>query len=120
MEELTSHLCLLHRYPSTGKFESWFSGDGAVVSSEDLPKAAVSNAIEPLLEMTKSGLGIACLPDFSVNEYIDCGKLISVLEDAAKHSATFRILWPSNRFLSPKVRVLVDYLATNLFPSTPN
>ena len=120
VEELIAHRCLLHRYPSTGKFEAWFPGDGDGVSSDNLPRAAVSNAIEPLLEMTKSGVGIACLPDFSVNEYIECGKLISVLEDAAKHSATFRILWPSNRFLSPKVRVFVDYLATNLFPSAPN
>ncbi|HEY8604490.1 LysR family transcriptional regulator [Tsuneonella suprasediminis] len=117
-EELTSHRCLLHRYPSTGKFEPWFSGDADGVSSDNLPRAAVSNAIEPLLEMTKSGLGIACLPDFSVNQYLESGQLISVLDDTVKHSATFRLLWPSSRFMSPKVRVFVDYLANSLFPAT--
>ncbi|QIG81771.1 LysR family transcriptional regulator [Sphingosinithalassobacter tenebrarum] len=115
--DLTGHRCLLHRYPSTGKLERWFSGDGAGVAVDSLPKAAVSNAIEPLLEMTKSGLGIACLPDFSVNAYLEQGRLISVLEDAVKHSATFRLLWPSNRFLSPKLRVFLDYLTKNLFPA---
>lgn len=118
VEELTSHRCLLHRYPSTGKFEPWFPGDGDGVSSGHLPRAAVSNAIEPLLEMTKSGLGIACLPDFSVTQYLESGQLISVLDDTVKHSATFRLLWPSSRFVSPKVRVFVDYLANSLFPAT--
>ncbi|RJX65454.1 LysR family transcriptional regulator [Tsuneonella suprasediminis] len=118
VEELTSHRCLLHRYPSTGKFELWFPGDGDGVSSDNLPRAAVSNAIEPLLEMTKSGLGVACLPDFSVNQYLESGQLISVLDDTVKHSATFRLLWPSSRFVSPKVRVFVDYLANSLFLAT--
>ncbi|MDP9592366.1 UNVERIFIED_ORG: hypothetical protein J2W19_004957 [Shinella zoogloeoides] len=31
----------------------------------------------------------------------------------------FNLIWPSSRHLSPKVRVLVDFLAEHLFISEP-
>ncbi|WP_439668901.1 LysR substrate-binding domain-containing protein [Cupriavidus necator] len=57
--------------------------------------------------MAEPGLGIACLPDFAVSEQLEGGTLVSVMEDAVRHSGTFRILWPSSRLLSPKIRVFV-------------
>lgn len=113
--DLAAHRCLLHRYPSTGKLEDWFVAGTEGPPVESLPRAAVSSAVEPLLDMAERGLGLACLPDFAVRDRLSVGTLVSVLDGAIRHSGTFRILWPSSRYLSPKLRVFVDFMAENLF-----
>jgi len=113
--KLATHRCLRHRYPSTGKLEDWPLVARQNVRAAELPTAAASSAIEPLVYMAERGLGIACLPDFAIREQVAAGTLVSVLDNAVRHSGTFRILWPSSRQLSPKIRVFVDFMAENLF-----
>jgi DNA-binding transcriptional LysR family regulator len=38
-----------------------------------------------------------------------------VLDAHVEHQGTFRILWPSSRYLSPKLRVFVDFMVQHLF-----
>ncbi|WP_264601268.1 LysR family transcriptional regulator [Rhodobium gokarnense] len=114
--DLANHRCLHHRYPSTGKLEEWFPVDGRRAPGDAPPGAAVSSAIGPLVYMAERGLGIACLPDFAVRDQLADGTLTSALDDAIQHTGVFRILWPSSRHLSPKLRVFVDFMARNLFP----
>ncbi|MGB5084454.1 MAG: LysR family transcriptional regulator [Methylocystis silviterrae] len=111
--ELATHRCLRHRYPSTRKLEDWPLSDEA--STIEVPTTAVSSAIEPLLDLAERGLGIACLPDFAVRDRIAEGTLVGVLDDAVRHTGAFRILWPSSRHLSPKLRVFVDFIAEHAF-----
>jgi DNA-binding transcriptional LysR family regulator len=113
--DLTNHRCLHHRYPSTGKLEAWFLRDEDGTPIDDIPRASVSSAIEPLLYMAERGLGIACLPDFAVHDRLATGALVSVLDDTVQHAGAFHILWPSSRYLSPKLRVFIDFMADNLF-----
>lgn len=40
---------------------------------------------------------------------------LTVLERHTHHSGTFRMRWPSSRYLSPKLRVFVDFMAAHLF-----
>lgn len=113
--DLAAHRCLRHRYPSTGKLEEWplvIRRNGATV---ELPTVAISSAIEPLVYMAEQGLGVACLPDFAVRDQIEAGMLVGVMDEMIRHAVAFRILWPSSRQLSPKIRVFVDFLADNLF-----
>jgi len=116
--DLARHRCLHHRFPSTGKLEEWRLIDADGDPCPDLPCTAVSSAIEPLLDMAENGRGLACLPEFAVRAHCADGRLLSVLEDAVKNTVEFRILWPSNRYLSPKLRVFIDFLADNLFANT--
>ncbi|WEX86730.1 LysR family transcriptional regulator [Sinorhizobium garamanticum] len=112
-EDLKSHACLQHRYATSGKLERWPLKRGE--SDIDLPTTAVVNTIEPLIYMAEQGLGIACLPDVGIRRQLGDGTLVSVLDDHVEHSGPFRILWPSSRYLSPKLRVFVDFMAENLF-----
>jgi DNA-binding transcriptional LysR family regulator len=68
--------------------------------------------------MAEQGVGIACLPDFAIGRQLREGVLVAVLDDYnyTDPSGTLRVLWPSSRHLSPKLRVFVDFLAANLFP----
>lgn len=114
-DDLTSHACLHHRYATNGKLERWPLCRGRKDIEIDLPKTAVANTIEPLIYMIEQGLGIACLPGFAIRHQLDEGTLITVLEDYTSHSGTFRMLWPSSRYMSPKLRVFVDFMVQNLF-----
>ncbi|MBB3810430.1 LysR family transcriptional regulator [Pseudochelatococcus contaminans] len=116
--DLSAHHGLRHLYPSMGKIEDWPLHDRGSSTPADIPTTAVASAIEPLIYLAEQGLGLACLPDFAIRDQLAKGLLVSVLEDAVKHSGTFRILWPSSRHLSPKLRVFVDFMTENLFKQT--
>ena len=115
-EDLADHACLLYRYPSTGKTDVWpLSRDGRPLAM-DLSGSMVTNSLDPQICFAEQGLGIACIPDIAVRRQLDEGQLITVLDDYNQDRTTFRILWPSSRYLSPKLRVFVDFIVQNLFP----
>jgi len=63
-------------------------------------------------------MGIGCMPDFLTRDPLTDGRLRTVLDAHIDGPAQFHLLWPSNRHLSPKVRVLVDFLSEKLFSLT--
>ena len=100
-DDLAGHACLHHRFATSGKLEPWPLRRGG--RDIDPPVAAVVNTIEPLIFMAEQGLGITCLPDFAIRRQLDEGGLVAVLADHTDHSGTFRLLWPSSRYVSPKL-----------------
>ncbi|HWW71043.1 MAG TPA: LysR substrate-binding domain-containing protein [Duganella sp.] len=113
--DLASHACLHYRYPSSGKIEHWAlrrAPDGPEIA---LPTAMICNNIETRLCFALRGMGIAYLPDFAVREALASGKLISVLDEFVDAAGTFRILWPTSRHPSPKLRAFIDFLAARVF-----
>ncbi|HAF51735.1 MAG TPA: LysR family transcriptional regulator, partial [Leclercia adecarboxylata] len=38
-----------------------------------------------------------------------------VLDKYIDHQGTFRLLWPSSKYLSPKIRVFIDFMVGTLF-----
>ena len=114
-EDLLHHKCLHHRYPSTGKLEQWPLSRDGVELRLDLPTTTIASTIEPLIHLAENGFGVTCLPPFAVKAQIADGSLRSLLEDYLSATGTFRVLWPTSRYLSPKIRVFVDFMAVNLF-----
>jgi DNA-binding transcriptional LysR family regulator len=114
-EDLMMHRCLHHRYANSGKLEPWpLARDGNALRIS-LPTTTVASTLEPLIHLAQNGFGITCLPSFAVATLIADGKLISVLDDFTAEAGVFRVLWPTSRYLSPKIRVFVDFMADNLF-----
>lgn len=114
-QDLARHRCLRHKFPSTGKLEPWPLRMPEGQKEWELPVAMTCNSSAPLLNVVKAGLGIACLPDFLVREDIAQGQLELVLDTYVVHQGTFRLLWPSSKHLSPKLRVFIDYMVDTLF-----
>lgn len=115
IEHLKEHACLHHRFATSGKLERWpFVKDNQPIDI-DLPRAAVANTIEPLIDMVAAGLGIACLPDFAIDQELRSGKFRVVLDEHTRHEGTFRILWPSSRHMSSKLRAFVNFMGSNFF-----
>ncbi|AIU87535.1 LysR family transcriptional regulator [Pectobacterium odoriferum] len=113
-EDLLHHRCLLYRYPSSGKIDVWpLSKNGEKVFPE-LPNSMVTNTLEPLLCFAESGLGIACLPDIAIRLQLEIRTLIPVLDEFNGDSTVLRVMWPSSKHLSPKLRVFIDFIVETL------
>ena len=113
--DLASHACLQHKFPSTGRFEPWPLKRNEGEMELTLPTRMVCNTTETLIDVARAGLGIACLPDFMVRDAIKRGELVTLLDNFIEHQGSFRLLWPSSKHLSPKLRVFIDFMSVELF-----
>lgn len=57
-----------------------------------------------------AGAGIAAIPSFICAEDVQNGRLVRILSDWVVDRKDIRIVYPSNRHLSPRVRLFVDAL----------
>ncbi|MBA8796403.1 DNA-binding transcriptional LysR family regulator [Agrobacterium sp. RC10-4-1] len=114
-EDLSSHRCMHHRFANSGKLEPWPLARGGKDLRIALPTTTVASTLEPLIHLAENGFGITCLPHFAVAQQIEQGTLVSILQDFTAEAGVFRVLWPTSRYLSPKIRVFVDFMADNLF-----
>jgi len=74
----------------------------------------VTNHSEMRLGAIIQGLGVGCVPDFVARDALENGLVKRVLPDwelDANYHGTAQILFPRNRYLTPKCRVLIDHLA---------
>lgn len=116
-EDLLGHRCMHHRFANSGKLEPWpLVREGREIRL-DLPVTTATSTLEPLVYLAERAFGITCLPPFAAAQEIAEGKLVSLLEGYIAGTGTFRALWPTSRYLSPKVRHFVDYMAVHLFRS---
>lgn len=115
-EDLASHACLIYRFPSTGKLDTWPLDRAAGAPAIDLPASMVTNTLDPQVCFAEHGLGIACVPEIAVRRQLQQGSLVTVLNEYNQNNMVFHVLWPSSRHLSPKIRVFVDFIVENLFP----
>ncbi|HTN34663.1 MAG TPA: LysR substrate-binding domain-containing protein [Marinobacter sp.] len=70
-----------------------------------------------LLDAALKGIGIVQLPDYYVQQDLASGRLVSVLEHYQEDDDGIWAIYPNNRHLSPKVRMLLDYLSECLSSS---
>jgi DNA-binding transcriptional LysR family regulator len=112
--ELSGHACLRYRYPTSGKLDAWPLVVKKGQASVEPGQSATANAIEPLLAMAEAGQGIACLPDFFVEDAIAEGRLVPVLDRYVSDHRTFAILWPSSRQPLPKIKAFVSFMTSRL------
>ncbi len=113
-EDLLQHDCLHHRYMNSGRLEPWPLVRDGVDLALDLPKSTVVSTIDPLVYLAEQGFGIACLPPFAVADQLRSGRLVKLMDGYLRDAGSFRVLWPASRYLPPKTRVFVDFLAEQL------
>jgi len=114
-KDLDSHHAIRFRFPNSRKTQDW-----PLMWPEDsheppMHVVMTCNNMEALNSMVIAGLGIGCMPDFLARRHLAYGRLKTILDDHLDAPGLFHLLWPSSRHLSPKVRVLVDFLTERLF-----
>jgi len=108
LSELNNHSCLL------GTLDYWhFSDDGKERNIRVTGRLRYNSGVS-LVDAALKGLGIVQLPDYYVQHYLESGELVSLLDTFQEPEGGIWAVYPQNRHLSPKVRLLVDYLVEHL------
>ena len=108
LSELNSHNCLL------GTRDYWhFTEQGKEKNIRVTGKLRYNNGFG-LVDAALKGLGIVQLPDYYVQHHLQSGELITLLDNYREPDEGIWAIYPENRHLSPKIRLLVDYLAEQL------
>ncbi|MFW6345883.1 MAG: LysR family transcriptional regulator [Halomonas sp.] len=113
LAELSHHRCLV------GSRDHWRFAVEGVRREVRVKGAWRANSGPALLDAALKGLGLAQLPDYYVEEHLDSGALISVLE-AYRHADTaVWAVFPRHRQRSPKVVQFIDYLIEHISEKLP-
>ena len=117
--ELAAHKCIFFRFPATGLIQPWELRGMRLTG--DFRSAAVMtvNNIEAAIRLSAAGMGIAYVPDFVVREAMDEGQLQEVLPGCCIKDGHFSVLWPASRYLSPRIRCFIDFMAAAEIPLSP-
>lgn len=108
LHELKNHNCLL------GTLDYWHFKEAGKERNIRVSGRVRYNSGYSLVDAALKGLGIVQLPDYYVQKYLASGKLVSLLDDFREPEETIWAVYPHNRQLAPKIRVLVDYLVERL------
>lgn len=108
LSELKDHNCLL------GTMDYWHFIDKGKGKNIKVRGNLSCNSGDALLDAALKGIGIVQLSDYYVNKYIKSGQLITLFDQYREPAEGIWAVYPQNRYLSPKIRLLIDYLAEHL------
>ncbi len=108
LSELSQHSCLL------GTLDYWRFIESGKEKSIRVTGKLRYNSGQGLVDAALKGLGIVQLPDYYVEQHLKNGELITLLDNYQVPDEGIWAIYPQNRHLSPKIRLLVDYLAEQL------
>jgi DNA-binding transcriptional LysR family regulator len=108
LSELDKHSCLL------GTRDYWHFIDTGKERNLRVTGRLRYNSGFGLVDAALKGLGIVQLPDYYIKEHIKNGDLITLLDNYKVPDEGIWAIYPHNRHLSPKIRLLVDYLLAHL------
>ena len=108
LDDLSQHNCLL------GTRDYWHFVEDGTEKNLRVSGSIQCNSGYSLVDAALKGLGIVQLPDYYVQKHLASGALVSLLDDYREPEESIWALYPHNRQLSPKIRLLVDYLAERL------
>ncbi len=108
LTELGQHNCLL------GTLDYWHFKQAGKERNIRVAGTVRYNSGYSLVDAAIKGLGIVQLPDYYVQKYLENGELVSMLDNYREPEEGIWAVYPHNRQLSPKIRLLVDYLSAHL------
>ena len=112
-DALAGHDCLF--FSSRTRKQSWrFRDDGgAWVKAQGRSRLRLDSG-EAIRDAAVAGLGIAFLPDFLVAQDLAAGRLLQVLPDLDGGDVEIVTIYPTRRFLEPRVRRFIDLMVDEL------
>ena len=108
--DIENHQCLaLRRGPG---FNTWRFRSGRRIVDVKAGGGFTANSGNMLVTAARHGRGLMLSPDWVMGPAIARGDLIEVLPDYSPHpnTSTLYVVHPYQRFVPPKVRVLIDFL----------
>ncbi len=110
--DLAQHDCLY--LGDTPDDHRWTFRQGNRTQTVEVRGRYIANDVSARREAALEDWGVASLPDFAVGEELRSGRLVQVLPEwlfePRAYDGPIWLLYPPNRLLPPKVRVLIDWL----------
>ena len=104
INDLKQHNCLL------GSADFWLFADKKVRISGNMRCNSGLGLVDAALKV----IGIVQLPEDYIAEHINTGELITLLEQQQRAEEGIWALYPQNKYLASKVKLLINFLQENL------
>ncbi|MEC4722503.1 LysR family transcriptional regulator [Noviherbaspirillum sp. CPCC 100848] len=110
--QMDGHAFIVFRVPTSGRERPLqFSVDGEVLELHPRYRMLIDDG-EGMVESACHGTGLIQVPDYMAAESIGSGRLVEVLRDFRPPPLPVSIVWPGNRLLPARVRLLIDALSS--------
>lgn len=107
--DLAGHNCLVYTYRIWRNDWPFRGAEGS--ETVHVTGSFAANNGEVLRQAALGGSGIIMLPIWQVRDDLLAGRLVELLPDYSSPDADIHAVYPQTRYLAPRVRAFVDYLA---------
>lgn len=111
IQDLQSHNCL------TGRNRTWRFNDKDGHIKVRVNSTWVSDDGSTQLEAARQGIGLAQLPIPFIEDDLKSGRLLMVSGSWARYDRIAWVVYPQNRYLTPKLRTFIDFLTGSFIPA---
>ncbi len=112
-EDLVTHNCLAYRFSSSGAIDKWkfqHESDRARALEFEPIGNAIFNDDENMIKAALNGVGLMKHLDLCIQQHLNEGRLINVLEDWCQSFPGFYLYVSSRENMPAKIRALIDFL----------
>ena len=117
--DLQDHACIVIR-ENNAAFNNWQLSDGKTQTMVKVNGPLSTNHGEIAVDWALAGHGIVLRSEWDVAGYLRDGQLLRVLPPWVGNSADIHAIYPQRHHLSAKVRVFIDFLATQFADFRPD
>lgn len=107
-KELSQHQCILdssNRLPGRWRYKE----NGKEEQVAIRPHMELNDG-DNVASCAADGLGIAYIPTFLMQNHIDEGRLVTILDEFELEQVPISLVYPSNRMVNPALRGLIDHI----------
>lgn len=114
LADLAQHQCLF--MSAMGEKPRWQLNCAENSDSQyiDIAPVLISDDFHTLRQCATDGMGIAMLPDYLAQQAVADKKMVRVLDKWVGRSVDVFAIYPSHKSVTPKLRVMLDFLESNL------
>lgn len=106
--DLLSHNCLGH---ADTMYQTWSIEDKGIQTNIDVKgNVNISNIID-LKNLAINSIGIVYLPHYTVNDELEQGKLISILDEYQPLNHDLYAIYPNNKYLNKKTSLFLEFIS---------
>jgi len=109
IDDLAKHHLLHYSNLSTGNTWHMTAPSGEERQVRAVGRLTVNNG-GSLLRAAESGLGIARIPCFIIDDAIADGRVVPVLENLPENRLSINAIYPPGKFVQPILRAFIDFL----------
>ncbi|ETT03423.1 LysR family transcriptional regulator [Providencia sp. PROV188] len=114
LSDLMHHECIQYSLPSSGRKIPWtFRSQGNVVKIETTGRLLCQQDFLATLTLVKNGAGLMQVYRFTVEQELQRGELVEVLQEYAGTTRPFILIYPYARYIPLKTKKFIEFMTSN-------